>query len=916
MEFYQYEPIIQDEHGFRIVRLLPGAGRYIHVEIIHASFDESDLMEYDAVSYVWGSPELISSIIVGGKKLNVTQNLELVLQDLRLPEQERYLWIDGICIDQEKDKERNHQVRQMGTIYQRAELVLFHLGRSNDLTPVVQEIFEIYQEQHKLRPEMTFESVWFFVEPLLTLRNRDFEAEIRVALRTILEAPWFRRIWIIQEVANARRALLHWGSASLPVALFVQLVRGAEASHDHDKIFALMGMCADGKGHGTLVADYSKGLDLVIRETIAYMGFCDAEDIDVGFCSTSEFFNDVDTLLEHLLVHLAENERLASLESLLLNRGDQLTLTGLSPIGWAAMEGEEDIVKILFDFHADVEAGFFTPLFLAAKHGRLKIVKILLDHGANIDYCDDRGRTPLSIAASAGNEAILSGGHSKTGIKAIDNLIDKRNKSIPPIELIREHFVTSLRKKHWPNHRLRREPTTWRLTVFSKEGADPYRGDEPCSQLDLELSDNPRAYSQIVELLLYCGADVNSYDMFGLTPLWWAVNWGHLPVVRMLLRNKAFIEEGGSLCITPLSWAIWNGHRDVVQMLLDNRATVHTMDFGAAGPFGGSPLFWAICNGAESQVLQVLSHGMQVHGDAAIELAILEGHFAIVQLLFSRKPSLATQGAIPALFQALLARQERIFDAMLEHGFDTEVLYKDWTPLTLAADEGCFTIVQRLLGQANPNFADGEGRTALMVAVSRGFADIAKLLIEKGADVHTKIHGWTALQRVAYDGRDRMVKLLLKHGADIEVNNSLGTPLFLASLKGHSAVVNMLLEHNANVHSRNGNGETALLVAAKYDYGGPEKVAIARLLLKHGANIDTRSDDGITPIMCASCEGYTDLVNLLLSENANVDIRDLNGYSALDWSVERKHREIEQMLREKRGDHVLEVPGNVHDMSN
>lgn len=369
MEIYQYEPIIQDEHGFRIVRLLPGAGRYIHVEIIHASFDESDLMEYDAVSYVWGSPELTSSIIVGGKKLHVTQNLELVLRDLRLPEQERYLWIDGICIDQEKDKERNHQVRQMGTIYQRAELVLFHLGRSNDLTPVVQEIFQIYQKQHKLRPEMTFESVWFFVEPLLTLRNRDFETEIRVALRTILAAPWFRRIWIIQEVANARRALLHWGSASLPVALFVQLVRylgieighrqsailemmprrrrsksqwssqqdlynllkkfrGSEASHPHDKIFAFMGMCADGKGHGTLIADYSKGLDLVTREAIAYMGFCDADDIDVGFRSTSQFFDNVEYLLEHLLIHLAENERLVSLKSLLLNRGDQLILTG------------------------------------------------------------------------------------------------------------------------------------------------------------------------------------------------------------------------------------------------------------------------------------------------------------------------------------------------------------------------------------------------------------------------------------------------------------------------------------------------------------------------------------------------------------------------------------------------------------
>lgn len=609
-------------------------------------------------------------------------------------------------------------------------------------------------------------------------------------------------------------------------------------------------------------------------------------------------------LIKHLLVDGADANAIA--------------LTGLSPIGWAAMEGEADLVKILLNFHADVEAGFYTPLFLAAKHGKLKIVKLLLDHGADIDSCDDRGRTPLSIAASAGNEAILSGGLSKVGIQEIDDLIDQRNQRLSPAELIQEKFETSLREMYWANHRLSLEPTTWRLTVSSKKGADPHRGDEPCSQLDIESSDHSRAYPEIVDLLLNLRADVHADDMFGLTPLWWAVNWGHLPVVRRLLQIQAFTESGGALKITPLSWAIWNGHRDVVQILLDNRASVNTMDFGVPSLFRRSPLFWAICNGSESQLLELLGRGMQVPGDTAIGFAISEDHFAIVQLLLNQNPVLATQGTRPALFQAILASKESIVDAMLEHGFDTEVLYDDWTPLTLAVEKGCFAVVHRLLDQVKPNVMDGKGRTALIVAASRGFADIAKLLIEKGADVHTKNNGWSALERVAFDGRDKMVNLLLKHGADIEADNEIGTPLILASARGHLAIVRLLLEHNANVHARNGNGETALMVAAKYNdgWGLDRRVAIASLLLKHGANIEAQCLFGLTPIIWASRVGNTELVKLLLLENANADTRDFEGRSALDWSVVRDHREVEQMLTEKRGERVVEMPDHVREMSN
>ncbi|KAI1116381.1 hypothetical protein F5Y14DRAFT_407931, partial [Nemania sp. NC0429] len=118
-------------------------------------------------------------------------------------------------------------------------------------------------------------------------------------LRELLARPWFRRVWILQEVANARRALLCCGTASIdarifalsPILLEVDLdehlravfdlmptysqsgqrklqdadfgsiltsFRGSEASDPRDKIFALVGLCADGLARELVRPDYTK----------------------------------------------------------------------------------------------------------------------------------------------------------------------------------------------------------------------------------------------------------------------------------------------------------------------------------------------------------------------------------------------------------------------------------------------------------------------------------------------------------------------------------------------------------------------------------------------------------------------------------------------------------------------------------
>ena len=85
-------------------------------------------VQYEAVSYVWGSNLKTHEILCSNKSLLVPYNWWKVLKHLRWPKKIRNLWVDAICIDQDSVSERSLQVAVMDKIYSRAKTVLIWLG--------------------------------------------------------------------------------------------------------------------------------------------------------------------------------------------------------------------------------------------------------------------------------------------------------------------------------------------------------------------------------------------------------------------------------------------------------------------------------------------------------------------------------------------------------------------------------------------------------------------------------------------------------------------------------------------------------------------------------------------------------------------------------------------------------------------
>ncbi|CAG8379268.1 unnamed protein product, partial [Penicillium salamii] len=219
-----------------------------------------------------------------------------------------------------------------------------------------------------------------------------------------------------------------------------------------------------------------------------------------------------------------------------------------------------------------------------------------------------------------------------------------------------------------------------------------------------------------------------------------------------------------------------------------------------------------------------------------------------------------------------LRARERLFKSSSGHGTkafkNSNCLGIMSTGLHLAAYFGLAMSMSRMLDlKADINSQDGDGRTALLVAIERGHDKVVKMLLDRNADVdfqHTD--GRTPLFVAIEHGREIVVKLLLDRNAAVDFEDQFGhTPLLTAVEKGHTSTMSLLLDGNAGVDFQNKYGHFPLLIAV-----GSGHISTVQLLLERNAFIDFQDKMGQTPLLVAAENGCDPVVKLLLERNASV----------------------------------------------
>lgn len=327
---YQYQPLSSPTTQIRLLELLPGRGT------IQCQLKVTDLEEaegtYEPISYCWkaytrkhwwGSSynkekkQRKFRLRIDEGNFYITENLHGALGQMRLDSRVRVLWADAICINQEDDEEKSAQVAMMAQIYQSGFQTLAWLGEADHRTRIAFEFFKTYADQAsrttslssqlaQSEPEMIPStsrrpSAPAFFRWLPALRDWVNVQRQITSVKSVIGRPYFRRAWVVQEIAKSDRVLFMCGkfditwddlahgfkefqywvpgqdsfSALDEIWSFLydydlievaMMVSSTQASDPRDKLYGILGLVPDSGMTTNVTVDYNKDPEQVFYD--------------------------------------------------------------------------------------------------------------------------------------------------------------------------------------------------------------------------------------------------------------------------------------------------------------------------------------------------------------------------------------------------------------------------------------------------------------------------------------------------------------------------------------------------------------------------------------------------------------------------------------------------------------------------
>jgi ankyrin repeat protein len=497
-----------------------------------------------------------------------------------------------------------------------------------------------------------------------------------------------------------------------------------------------------------------------------------------------------------------------------------------SELADAAMNGDAAAVQKLLEKHVDAnaaQADGATALQWAVYRGDLATATALVKAGASVTQANRDGATPLSLACQAGSPDL---------VRLLLDAGADANETLPNGETA--------------------------LMMAARTG-------------------NP----QTLLLLIERGANVNAAEnLRGTTPLIWAAAYEHPAAVNVLLEHGADVSMRSKV--------IPRGRRPYLAPTVQSRLSEFVREIGQAGRrvtqrsgLGevppDDPQEAAKLAAQRDRALKALeaSPGKAANGGSDdVDFAPQPAN---------RAPEL-WGGVTPLVFSA---RQGDIASAklMLEHGADVnQTTEGGWTPLLTAVQNRYYKLATFLLEHgADPKIQNNGGWSPLYIATDNrnieggdyptrkpdmDHLEIIKLLIDRGADVNTRMHSSTETRTVFTH------QWLYEDGA---------TPFLRAAQSSDLVLMKMLLEHGADPKLIADDGTTPLMVASgigwvegvTHEWSRDANVETVKMLLDLGVDVNARNAEGRTALMGAAHKGRNEIVQLLVDRGADLNAHDI-----------------------------------------
>ncbi|KAI2629960.1 heterokaryon incompatibility protein-domain-containing protein [Hypoxylon sp. NC1633] len=207
-----YEPLVPGRHEIRLIQLKPkikdpitsSKDHILCCEVIHV--ERGLCQPYTALSYAWGNNTDLAPLRIGNRYYHVNASVKVALGQLQAEDLDVFVWVDQICINQQDDVEKSHQVQQMKQIYSEAETVVAWLGpATNDSDRLLRHLGRMG----------TFLWAGESARVLASHQNEEALESIRHAFHLFCERGYWKRLWIMQEYAVARCLTIACGNVTI-----------------------------------------------------------------------------------------------------------------------------------------------------------------------------------------------------------------------------------------------------------------------------------------------------------------------------------------------------------------------------------------------------------------------------------------------------------------------------------------------------------------------------------------------------------------------------------------------------------------------------------------------------------------------------------------------------------------------------
>ncbi|MHC4528164.1 MAG: ankyrin repeat domain-containing protein, partial [Planctomycetota bacterium] len=385
------------------------------------------------------------------------------------------------------------------------------------------------------------------------------------------------------------------------------------------------------------------------------------------------------------------------------------------------------------DLNAGEPAAGSTPLIVATLLGQTEAAGLLIENGAKVNARNNEGTTALLTAAffchTETVKLLLDKGadvnaKNNTGQTVLDTVAGAWSQDLEGVY----KYIAGLLQIQLDIERIKADRP--KIAALLRERTSK-TGDDIWSAA--KSGDN-----KAIQRYVATGADLNIRGENGNTPLMVTAIFGQTQAAWLLIEKGADVnlrEDGGG---TALHIAAFFGNTETVKLLLDKGADVNARNLMLQKPLDTVAAPWS------PELAEIYKF---IAGLLQIELDL----------------------------EKIKAARPKIAAILREHTGKTGG--DIWTA---AKDGNIEAVMKHISAGKDINIRSESGATLLIAASASGQTEIAKLLIEKGADVNLRedVGGSTALLAAAFLGHTEIVEMLIDKGADVNARNlSSETPL-------------------------------------------------------------------------------------------------------------------------------------------